>query len=58
MANIKLSGSKAASALLEHGAKTWVPFAVSPHIWAFDGNEPHADWEGISSIFGTARRIW
>ena len=48
MANIKLSGSKAAATLMESGAKTWIPFAVSPHIWANDGVEPHSDWEGIS----------
>ena len=48
MANIKLSGSKAAAALMESGANTWIPFAVSPHIWANDGIEPHSDWEGIS----------
>ena len=49
MANIKLNDSKAASALLEHGTKTWVPFAVSPHIWHVSGPENNInDWEGIS----------
>ena len=49
MANIKLNDSKAASALLEHGAKTWIPFAVSPHIWHVSGPENNInDWEGIS----------
>ena len=49
MANIKLNDSKAASALLEHGAKTWIPFAVSPHIWHIKGPENNIDdWEGIS----------
>lgn len=47
MCNIKLSGSKAASALMENGTKTWIPFAVSPHIWANDSGV-HSDWEGIS----------
>ena len=48
-ANIKLNDSKAASALLENGAKTWVPFAVSPHIWHIGGPEDNIDdWEGIS----------
>src|SRR6476659_3422780 len=48
-ANIKLNDSKAASALLESGAKTWVPFAVSPHIWHHAGPEDNiTKWEGIS----------
>lgn len=47
-ANIKLSNSKAASALLEHGEKTFGTFAVSPHIWTFDGSDNTNDWEGIS----------
>jgi len=48
-ANIKLNDSKAASALLDSGAKTWVPFAVSPHIWHSAGPENDiTDWEGIS----------
>jgi hypothetical protein len=47
-ANIKLSNSKAASALLEHGEKTFGTFAVSPHIWTFDGSDNTSDWEGIS----------
>ena len=47
MCNIKLTGSKAASALIESGEKTWIPFAVSPHIWANDSGV-HSDWEGIS----------
>ena len=48
-ANIKLNDSKAASALLENGAKTWIPFAVSPHIWHYSGSEDNiTDWEGIS----------
>ena len=34
---VKLSGSKAAAALREHGDKTWVPFAVSPQIWPEEG---------------------
>ena len=49
MCNIKLNDSKAASALLENGAKTWIPFAVSPHIWHVSGPENNIDdWEGIS----------
>ena len=48
-ATIKLNDSKAASALLENGAKTWIPFAVSPHIWHIGGPEDNiTDWEGIS----------
>ena len=48
-ANIKLNDSKAASALLENGAKTWIPFAVSPHIWHYSGPEDNiTEWEGIS----------
>ena len=48
-ATIKLNDSKAASALLENGAKTWIPFAVSPHIWHIGGPEDNIDdWEGIS----------
>ena len=48
-ANIKLNDSKAASALLENGAKTWIPFAVSPHIWHYSGPEDGIyNWEGIS----------
>ena len=46
MANIKLNGSKAAAALMEHGANTWVPFSVSPHIWSND--DMVEDWEGIA----------
>jgi hypothetical protein len=48
-ATIKLNDSKAASALLENGAKTWVPFAVSPHIWHIGGSEDNiTDWGGLS----------
>ena len=43
-ANIKLSNSKAASTLLEHGEKAFGVLAVSPHIWG----DPLGDWEGIS----------
>lgn len=44
--NIKLSGSKAASALIENGSKTWVPFAVSPQIWPVTGNDDDiTDWK-------------
>ena len=44
--NIKLSGSKAASALIENGSKTWVPFAVSPQIWPVQGPDNDlTDWK-------------
>ena len=47
-ANIKLSGSKAANALIENGSNTWIPFAVSPHIWPLKGTDDNVeDWEGI-----------
>ena len=36
---VKLSGSKSAAALREHGSKTWVPFAVSPTIWPEEGDD-------------------
>ena len=36
-AGIKLSGSKAASVLVDNGSKTWKKFAVSPHIWSHEG---------------------
>lgn len=46
--DIKLRDSKAASALLEHGSKTWVPYSVSPHIWPLAGpDEDIYDWEPI-----------
>ena len=37
-AGIKLSGSKAASVLIDNGSKTWKKFAVSPHIWSHEGS--------------------
>jgi len=37
-AGIRLSGSKAASVLIDNGSKTWKKFAVSPHIWSHEGN--------------------
>jgi hypothetical protein len=37
-AGIKLSGSKAASVLVDNGSKTWTKFAVSPHIWSHEGS--------------------
>jgi len=47
---IKLRDSKAASALLEHGTKTWIPFAVSPHIWPLKGpDDDITDWEPIGA---------
>jgi len=42
--NIKLSDSKAAAALMEHGSKTFTKFAVSPHIWGDESGQ----WEGIA----------
>jgi hypothetical protein len=46
--DIKLRDSKAASALLEHGSKTWVPYSHSPHIWPLAGPDDDIyDWEPI-----------
>ena len=47
---VQLDNSRAASALLEHGNNTWIPFAVSPHIFineAGGGNDEVGwkDWE-------------
>jgi hypothetical protein len=36
---VKLSGSKSAAALVEHGDKTWTKFAVSPTILPTEGND-------------------
>ncbi len=36
---IKLSGSKAAAALVDNGSKTWTPFAVSPQLWPEEGTD-------------------
>ena len=36
---VRLSGSKSAAALREHGSNTWVPFAVSPTIWPEEGDD-------------------
>lgn len=45
---IKLRDSKAASALIEHGANTWEPFSISPHIWPRLGPDNDIyDWEPI-----------
>ena len=38
-AGIKLSGSKAASVLIDNGSKTWTKFAVSPHVWSHEGEK-------------------
>ena len=35
----KLTNNKVASALFKHGAGTLVPFATSPHIFAYEGND-------------------
>ena len=50
---VKLNDSRAASALLEHGNNTWVPFAVSPHIFINEeggGNDEVGwkDWSGAA----------
>lgn len=50
---VKLNDSRAASALLEHGNNTWVPFAVSPHIFINEeggGNDEVGwkDWQGAA----------
>ena len=44
----KLDSSRAASALIEHGKDTWIPYAVSPHIFIKEGNDLDGwtDWEG------------
>lgn len=45
---IKLRNSKAASELVKHGAKTWVPYSISPHIWPLAGPDHDIyDWEPI-----------
>ena len=47
---IKLRDSKAAAALIEHGANTWVPYSVSPHIWPISGPDNDIqDWEPIGA---------
>jgi len=46
--DIKLRDSKAASALTEHGASTWVPYSVSPHIWPLEGpDHDFTKWDPI-----------
>lgn len=50
---VKLNDSRAASALLQHGNNTWVPFAVSPHIFINEeggGNDEIGwkDWSGAA----------
>ena len=50
---VKLNDSRAASALLEHGNNTWVPFSVSPHIFINEeggGNDEVGwkDWEAAA----------
>lgn len=44
----KLNDSRAAAALVEHGANTWIPYAVSPHIFVNEGSDLDGwhDWEG------------
>jgi hypothetical protein len=44
----KLSDSRAASALFEHGKTTIIPYAVSPHIFVNKGSDYDGwmDWEG------------
>jgi hypothetical protein len=46
--NIKLFNSQSAAALIEHGERMWIPFAVSPHIVRQE-ESPHdsKDWEGV-----------
>lgn len=42
---IKLRDSKAASELVKHGAQTWVPYSISPHIWPKQGPDSDiSDW--------------
>ena len=42
---IKLRDSKAASELVKHGAQTWVPYSISPHIWPRQGPDADiSDW--------------
>jgi len=46
--DVKLRDSKAAAALQQHGADTWVPFSHSPHIWPLAGPDDDIyDWEPI-----------
>jgi len=50
---VKLNGSKAASVLIENGSKTWIPFAVSPHIWPLlgpDNNISDAEFMGLGLV--------
>jgi len=48
--DIKLRDSKAASALREHGQNTWVPFAISPHIWPISGPDTgYTNWKPIGA---------
>jgi hypothetical protein len=41
----KLNNDRVASALMEHGAGTLVPFATSPHIFAYEGDDIQG-WHG------------
>ena len=48
--DIKLSGSKAAAALREHGARTWVPYSISPHVYHGPlAQPPYKQWEPIGA---------
>ena len=53
MANVKLNNSQAAAALMEHGARTWIPYAVSPHIYPIkqeNGLVEDAEFIGLALV--------
>lgn len=48
--DIKLRDSAAASALMEHGSNTWVPFSISPHIFhGPNARPPYKVWEPVGT---------
>ena len=53
---IKLNDSRAASVLLQHGNNTWIPFAVSPHIF-IDESGGGDDLQGWNSWNGASLNL-
>lgn len=50
---VRLNGSKTASVLMENGSKTWIPFAVSAHIWPEEGDDDNitnAEFMGMGLV--------
>jgi hypothetical protein len=50
---VKLNSSKTASIMIENGSKTWIPFAVSAHIWPEQGNDDNitkAEFMGLAMV--------